>query len=400
MSRILPDWYDAYLTREERQEPPKLYKKWVAVSTIAAALQRKCYMTMETRLYPNLYTVLVGPAGRTRKGTAMGPGIELIRENGFPITADSCTKEAVIRRMCSRKQELPDPRTGEIYRHCSITVFSPELAVFIKEGDEAFIKYLADWYDCRDPWEYETISRKLERVDGTWVNLIGGTTPTLLHEDLPRDLIGGGLASRIIFVYAHKKGKLAAGRQAIYTDEEQRLFDLLTQDLGTIGNMIGEFEVTDEYYNLYEPWYEDSEKNPPFDDDYHLDSYLARRQTHLRKLSMIFSASRGNELVVAAEDFHRARALLLETEDRMQNVFMGYGANLGPLYHQLMRFLVLKGEVQFKHVVSKFYNDAPRDQLEDMIHTLTIMEKIEIVGKSTIKWIGKDDPFNREFYDG
>ena len=39
--RKLPDWLDGFMALTENSEPPVLYRKWVGISAIASALQRK-----------------------------------------------------------------------------------------------------------------------------------------------------------------------------------------------------------------------------------------------------------------------------------------------------------------------------------------------------------------------
>ena len=79
MSRVIKgDWISAYLKYTEETESPVSYHTWTAVSMIAGALQRKCYMQwgLET-IYPNMYIVLVGSAGRSRKSLAINIGEEI-----------------------------------------------------------------------------------------------------------------------------------------------------------------------------------------------------------------------------------------------------------------------------------------------------------------------------------
>ena len=78
-SRLVPDWIESYLEATDNTEPPILYRTWTAVSVIAAVLQRKVFLEWHTRIFPNMYIVLVGPPGRCRKGTAMVPVQKMLR---------------------------------------------------------------------------------------------------------------------------------------------------------------------------------------------------------------------------------------------------------------------------------------------------------------------------------
>ena len=100
MSRIVEDWITGYQQFTENSESPDLYKEWVAVSVIASCLQRKVFLTWDTLTYCNMFIVLVGPSGRSRKGTAMIPGLEMLQELGtINLAAESITREALNKKM-------------------------------------------------------------------------------------------------------------------------------------------------------------------------------------------------------------------------------------------------------------------------------------------------------------
>ena len=68
MARALKDWIDSYLDFVDNSEPPQMFKLWCAISVIASALERKCYLSWGTlTFYPNIYIVLVAPSGKARK---------------------------------------------------------------------------------------------------------------------------------------------------------------------------------------------------------------------------------------------------------------------------------------------------------------------------------------------
>ena len=61
--RRLGSWIDTYIDYTEIVPSPPLLRKWVAISFVAAAVERKVWVrTMGSALYPNLYTILVDEA--------------------------------------------------------------------------------------------------------------------------------------------------------------------------------------------------------------------------------------------------------------------------------------------------------------------------------------------------
>ena len=96
MSRVIKgDWISAYLKFTENTESPTSYHIWTAIACIAGALQRKCFMQWGLeRIYPNMYIVLVGPAGRTRKSVAINIGQDIFKALELPLASESITPEA------------------------------------------------------------------------------------------------------------------------------------------------------------------------------------------------------------------------------------------------------------------------------------------------------------------
>ena len=370
MSRQLTDWLSNYLELTEDGEPPYLFKLWSGISTIAACLQRKCFMTWKTEIYPNMYVVIVGPSG-CRKGTAMGPCLDLLYDTNVPLAAESITREALIQRLKKTTSNTPGP-DGMAVLHSSITIFSPELAVFIGQNNPTLISSLTDWYDCRKKWTYETKNMGTDFIQGVWVNLIGATTPSLLQNTLPRDAIGGGLTSRIIFVYGDKKSKL--NPCPIWGEWHWALREKLLADLESIVAMSGQFTINKDYTDLYMDWYITQSKKPAIRDP-NFAPYLERRPTHLRKLSMIMSASRSDELQLTTQDFERALAILEDTERRMACVFQGYGRDKSAeLFPPLTRLIRMEGPITFGKIIAYFHLDSNREELQQMVTALCQMD--------------------------
>lgn len=369
-----------------------MYKLWIGISVLAACMKRKCVLNWGTMtLYPNMYIVLVGPSGRCRKGTAMNFGMKFLREMGIKVAAESITREALIRELKQANDAQVDLGTGDMFLHASLTIYSQELTVFLGYNNQALMADLTDWYDCRDTWTYRTKNMGTDEIIGVWVNLIGATTPELIQTTLPRDAIGGGLTSRIIFVFESKKGKTCAA--PFQTKEERELFRLLVQDLGSISLLSGDFTVTEGFIERYVPWYtEYSEGKPPFD-DYRFAGYFERRPTHLLKLCMILCASRSDSKEIDVQDFDRALDILTMTEKRMRYTFSGVGkSNTAEVMQRVMATLAAKNRVEFGDLLQLFYQDVDKFMLEKMIDALISMGIVELDmsgGKKVIVYTNK-----------
>jgi hypothetical protein len=180
------------------------------LSVIAGALQRRIYLKwgLGQVIFPNLYVVLIGPSGRTRKGVSIGIAKDFLKSvPGLTVAPESSSgRQAMILAMKRASINFKDPTDGKIKFHCSITAFSEELSVFLGQGDIAYLSNLTDWYDSKDDWEYETVGRGKDSLQGLCLNLMGATAPDWIQSMIPPEAVGGGFTSRVIFIVEeHKK---------------------------------------------------------------------------------------------------------------------------------------------------------------------------------------------------
>jgi hypothetical protein len=382
--RKLDNWIEGFLRYTDNTEPPILFRKWTAISCIASALQRKVRIDWGTSLtfYPNLYIVLVGPSA-TGKGTAMNPGLKIIDKiPAIKLSAQATSLQALIRHLKDTNLTDIDFDTGEHSYHSSLTIFSKEFTVFLGYYNRELMAALCDWYDCDSKWSYETIARKKEEIIGVWVNLIAGTTPDLIRSSLPIESIGGGLTSRIIFVYEEKADKLVT----IPTETlgEKELFEYLVHDLEKISMLSGSFKWTEGFIKLWDTWCRDANISPPFKDS-KFDGYNGRRRVHLMKLAMINAVSHSkNGLAVTADDLEEAINMLTEVEVKMGLVFKGVGkSDIAELIHKASMFLLSSKikEVPISSFLQYFENDMDKLTMERVLNTLEISKALKIINR-------------------
>ena len=374
-NRTLPNWIDSYMEFTRNSEPPLLFKRWIAVSVIAATLQRKCYIPWGSlTFYPNLYTILVAPSGKARKGTAMDPGMSLLTEPGLNIklAAEATTRESLIRELRDSSDNFINSETGQMIFHASLTVFSQELTVFLGYHNCQLISDLTDWYDCRKKWTYRTKWSGTDEIDGVWMNLIGATTPELIQSAMPMDAIGIGLTSRMIFVFEEKRAK--AVPDPFLTKEDLELREQMVRDLERIVMLSGPFKVTEDFVGLWTEWYLAQDECPPFEDS-RFSGYFERRPAHVMKLSMILNASRTSSMTINGDDLNQAIQLLEETEIKMPRTFSGLGrsSHAATLSHMMVEISHRK-ETTFSEIMNIFRHDALKWDVERVLETLEAMK--------------------------
>lgn len=403
MARELQDWLDSYLDYTENSESPISYHTWCGLSVIAGALQRKVYLKwgLGRIIYPNLYTVLVGPSGRTRKGVAIGIAKDFLKKvPGVTVTPESSSgRQAMIMAMKRALVNFQDPTDGKIKFHCSVTAFSEELSVFLGQGDIAYLSNLTDWYDSKDDWEYETIGRGKDSLQGLCLNLMGGTAPDWIQSMIPHEALGGGFTSRIIFIVEEAKRKIIP--KYIPTAEEEALQEILQRDLERISQLSGEMKFDEEAEQLYINWYIEQDTalsaGKPAISDPRFAGYCERRATHLQKLMLLTSASRGDDLTITGPDFKKALHLLRSAEVNMHKTFGGLGkSRMSDESDLVLGYIKKMGVTTRKLLLQKFYRDVDPITLtnvEALMQQMGVV-KITLVPEQADKkytWIGDDD---------
>ncbi len=314
-------------------EAPNQFHFWTGISTLAGALRRRVWVDMlHFQWTPNFYIVLVGPPGVATKSTTSLAGMALLEGvPGIQFGPQSGTWHAVAQAMEQAleyvKWKHPDG-TDDQTAMSAITINIPELGTFFKMEDRSLIDVLISMWDGqKEKWGHKTkVSGNIEVVN-PWLNLIACTTPSWLEGNFPEHMIGGGLTSRILFVYGDQKRHFVAYPDEVIQSKDYYEFKKkLTDDLQQIALLSGPFEITESARIWGREWYERLWKNRPAsmgDDRY--SGYISRKQTHMHKLAMILAAAQRQTLMITQEDLAESDALLESIEPHMIKVFESVG---------------------------------------------------------------------------
>jgi hypothetical protein len=336
--RIFDDWIKAYIDYTSQSEAPDRYHFWTAVSTIAGAMRRRVWIDqLHFQWTPNFYILLVGPAGVVTKSTTMNSGMGLLERNKEILFGpESLTWQALGEDLMDAGRALE--YNGEKTVISCLTIAASEGGSLLKLEDDGLVSMLIGMWDGQKsvrPWMHKTRSQKTIEIRNPWLNIIACTTPTWLRVNFPEHIVGGGLTSRIIFVYAEQKRKFVAyprrtwERSGMTVDEHRELGNTLSEDLKEIAALKGPMSLTDAAMDWGEQWYMDLQRNRPK----HLassrfDSYLARKQTHLHKLAMVMTAADKNlapAMLIDAPMLQKCNAILDDVERDMIKVFESIG---------------------------------------------------------------------------
>ncbi|NNK80033.1 MAG: DUF3987 domain-containing protein [Flavobacteriales bacterium] len=329
-----------------------------------------------------MYIILVGKSGGARKGTAMGIGRDIMKDvQGISMVAESITRERLIQKLEESNRPFSIDGSSQMKVQSAMTCFSPELSVFLGQQDIKFLADLTDFYDSADDWKYETKNRGDQHIHGICFNFLGATAPDWLQSMLPKEAIGGGFTSRVVFIFEEAKAQSVPSEP--YHDWHIQRREALINDLNIISNLVGEYTFSDEARRAYEQWYVAEDKkyvrgDYPVDDPRFV-GYCERRATHVRKLTVIMSASTRNSLIVELDDFTRALELLKSAEVKMAKSFGGLGrSTYSEAVEMILDYLIVTKKCTRKALMRQFYRDIDPATLTVVEEVLTQMDVVKI----------------------
>lgn len=361
MTRLLKDWIPAFLDYTSGTEAPRIMHFWSAVSAIAGVLRRRVWIDMKRfKWYPGFYIVFVAPPGIVSKTTTMDLSMDLLKQvPGIKFGPDVVTWQALVSKFAESGESF---QMGEDWIPMSpLTLASGEFGNLINPQDRDMINLYITLWDGRSSFEKVTKMSGNDTIEAPWINMIGCTTPHWIADNMPAATVGGGFTSRCVFVYGDKKETLIALPDEFTNPDHEEYQRKLVNDLEHMAvNLLGPYNIPEETRVWIREWYRVlwTEKNKLLDDD-RLEGYLARKQTHMLKLALVLSASRGDSHEIALEDVALANTMLEETEKNLDKVFSRIGRTEDSLQaERFITFIQRQGKVSyavaFKHIHSHF----------------------------------------------
>jgi len=318
--RRLSSWIDAYQEYTEITPSPPIFRKWVAISFVAAAMERKVWVrTMGTSLYPGLFTFLVGPPG-IGKGQSIHLGEMILREvPELHIGPSDMTSASLIDALNESVRRIILMGDPPLIEFNSITVISRELGVLIPSWDTSFMNNLTDIYDGFTVDQKRRGKDLRIKISNPQINLLGACTPGYLSQVMPASAWDQGFISRTILIFSGQRTTRDPFiDDSVFTVSTRLRGDLL-HDLKSIAATIGQISFTTPAAAAIKAWIK--EGCPPEPKHPKLQFYNSRRIAHLLKLCMISSLSHGSDKIIALEHYTEALNWLVEAERYMPDIF-------------------------------------------------------------------------------
>lgn len=384
--RNFEDWISAYVKYADVTEAPPHMHLWAGLSTISGALERKVWVDMKKyKWYPNLYTIFVGPPEEIKKSSTVGPAIQILKKvPGIRFGPKTITWEGLIKFFETNQKEVK-LHNGSVELHSPLYVYASELGVFFDPSNVAFCQQMIDMYDGEEI-DKATKSSGNEYVENPILNLISCTTPEWIKNNMLPSMVGDGLFSRIIFLYADKGVRSIAWVDEMVDDEDHDTRMKLIGDLEFISEITGPAFLTNEARDIGRVWYDSIRERVREGGS----KILQRRQTQVVKVSMCLAAScesltDSGRLKITGDIFNRAVSILEDTDNQREKVINILLKAKSPFHIDNILDNMKPGEyIKLQDLYKKMMNTVPRwDDFKSMIVSAREAGILEINSRET-----------------
>lgn len=371
------DWITTYLAYTANHEAPTAFHFWTACSVISAAARRGVYFDQSYyKIFPNLFVVLVAPAGRCRRSVATSIGMRILREaNVTCVLSEKITPEglAVALHNVGEGGKVP----------CAIHIHASELSVFLgrQQYNEGLIALLTTLYDSPETWEYVTRTKSEVRLERVYLTMLGATAPDWLADSIPPVAFGGGFLSRTLVV-------AAAATDRVFpfpVPQDPSLSQQLVTRLRGIAQRSGGFRFTPAAKKWYEEWYDRSRARQL--DGSFISGYYERKQDHIIRVASILILSQEEDLLYTPEVLERALKALEDLEPNLPMAFKHIGVTReGKNHDHILWYLRRNGGAKpYEEILRSFVGRFSKQEVDRVIQDLTAANLMEL-NHDTREW--------------
>ena len=368
----MPSWIDAFVEFTDNLHAPLPFRKWAAISAIAAVLEQKVWLSTSSALYPNLYILLCGHPGTGKTRTIRAAKAFLDEVPEFHFAPNSFTWASLVDAMIRAKRtiiRMPD----EPIEYNNLTIMADEIGTFLHKYEREMSDGISAFYDPV-PYGHERRGNEVRiKIKSPQLNMLCGLTPSTMMDVIPEAAWGQGLMSRMIMVFSdeHIIGDDFAHVTRAISNE-------LVHDLKAMNTLVGEFKVTEEYQKLVYAWRQNGEAidGVPIPSHPKLLHYNSRRRVSLYKLSMVASIDKSDVLLLDRAAFNTAMGWLVEAERHMPEIFQAgaQGAD-GKVMEEILHFIMCTdtGKGVGEHLVTRFASE--RLPIHSVMRVIEVLEK-------------------------
>lgn len=341
-----PTFFPHYFEYVNKTEPPLIFHRWCALTSLGAMLGRQFWLPFGTgELFPNLYVMLIGNPG-TRKTTAVLRSKKVVASAGYDhFAAEKTTKEKFLldlagveevpfwKAAASRKGSASaltgiDELLAEVAPDVvaaaktpkEVFIVADEFNEFVGAGNLDFLSMLGvfwDWNEQDRPYKSRVKNSQSVEIYQPTVSILSGNTHASFQAAFPPQAVGQGFLSRLLLIYGDKP----RAKYPFPEKPSEHLTKLLVERFAHIrkevkGPATIHPKAHDALSQIYMTW--------PEMEDHRFQYYSSRRHTHLLKLCLVFAAARCSTTITEFDVLY-ANTCLTYTESLMPKALGEFG---------------------------------------------------------------------------
>ena len=361
-------------------ESPTSYLEWAAYATIAAVLRHNVYYNFparRTKIMPNLYVLIVGDSGSTRKSTPLKVSHFLLKQVGnTKLIEGRVSIQGVLRDLAEIKQvEKPIRRS---IKYASGILYSEELAAFFVK-DPSVGSILTDIYDYKEEHPIVLKTQDTVKLEKVCVNMLSATNSAFLQDMFTKTDLYGGLVGRTIFIMEDKARHKDLGLRDTGKDED---WNELISHLFYLSKLEGPIQLAEDALDFMEDWY----NNTDFTLSESKTGFEPRAHTHALKLALIYAAcEEGFNLSVTKAHCERAIDTVTGLRKNYHKlvISVGYSQNdTRQAMNDIAKILFLSpdGALSREEIMRRMFGRVDAESFEKAIATLSQSNLIELMG--------------------
>jgi hypothetical protein len=239
------NFIDRFLEVTKIVESPTSYLEWAAYVTIGSVLRNNVYIdfpSRRTKVTPNLYVLLVGDSGATRKSTPLKIASSLVKRVGnTKIIEGRASIQGVLKELAVTKRV-----DKNIIKFACALLYSEEFAAFLVK-DPSTTAILTDIYDYKEEHDVTLKSEDTMKLEKVCVSMLSATNGAFIQDMFTKTDLYGGLVGRTIFIVEEKARHKDLGLHDTTTEKD---WDTLHDHLFKIARLEGPAIIGPEAMNI------------------------------------------------------------------------------------------------------------------------------------------------------
>lgn len=299
------DFLSLYYYLTGQSEIPKGFHGWAGLSLIAALAEKRIWFEKfrGSKIFPNIYTFLIGPAS-VGKGGAISHAMRILDAANLDPPINMFRGRITYAYLEDLLGKRVETEGGVVQPSGHLWLIMDELANDLGDSKlaESFIKMMTELFTGDYDLSGGTRTHGNRMIREPSVNWLVGTTKDWLFDVITRKEMFSGFTARVFFCFREYQD-IRYAEPLSPPDYDEVLQHLVTR-MRAIHLTEGPMRFTEEARRLKNNWY----MTRPLPVDEESLAAWKRGDDLVIKLCMIFSLADGTDLIIRPQHFIKARA--------------------------------------------------------------------------------------------